>query len=64
MIKKYEYKFIEIPRAFWTSKPKDDYKTIISAQAAEGWRFVQIHTTYNFTSDSIDGYQLIFEREV
>jgi hypothetical protein len=60
---KYEYKFLQISRPPKTLKKAEDlgHRAIIEEQAAEGWRFVQIHAP---EQPAIPHYfELIFERE-
>ena len=60
---KYEYKFVQISRPPKTLKNAADlgHRAIIEENAAEGWRFVQIHAP---EQQAIPHYfELIFERE-
>ena len=68
-MKKYEYKFVEIPRKIGTKvktgETFEECKQVIIAEAEQGWRLKQVVTPFNektgvFTSNS---YQIIFERE-
>lgn len=69
-MKKYEYKFVEIPRKngikVKTGETFEECKRVIIDEAEKGWRLKQVVTPFNektgvFTSDC---YQIIFEREV
>ncbi len=60
---KYEYKFVQLPRPPKTLKNATDlgHHAVIAQQAAEGWRFVQIHAP---EQPAVPHYfELIFERE-
>lgn len=61
----YEYKFvkIELKSSLMTSKPKEDYQTIITEHAKEGWRFVQIFAPSTVGYGSAAYFELIFERK-
>ncbi|ENQ3079242.1 MULTISPECIES: DUF4177 domain-containing protein [Bacillus] len=61
----YEYKFvkIELKSGLMASKPKEDYQTIITEHAKEGWRFVQIFAPSTVGYGSSAYFELIFERK-
>ena len=69
-MKKYEYKFVEVPRIkgfkVKTGDTFEECKKVILLEAKNGWRLKQIVTPFNertgiFTSNC---YQIIFEREL
>jgi hypothetical protein len=61
----YEYKFVKISLGgVLTYKPKVEYKGIITEQAKEGWRFVQIFAPATRGYGSASYFELIFEREL
>ena len=69
-MKKYEYKFVEVPRIngikVKTGDTFEECKKVILLEAENGWRLKQIVTPFNertgiFTSNC---YQIIFEREL
>lgn len=69
-MKKYEYKFVEIPRIggfkVKTGDTFEECKKVILSEAENGWQLKQIVTPFNektgiFTSNC---YQIIFEREL
>lgn len=69
-MKKYEYKFVEIPRiGGLKAKSGDTFeeckKTIIF-EAEQGWRFKQIVTPFDEKSGVFASkcYQIVFEREL
>ena len=57
---KWKYKFIALELGLITGMPKEDYREIISKEAAEGWRFVQLVSNVIQNKNS---YELIFEKE-
>ncbi|MDC2863081.1 DUF4177 domain-containing protein [Bacillus sp. BP-3] len=61
----YEYKFVkvELKSGLMASKPKEDYQTIITEHAKEGWRFVQIFAPSTAGTGSAAYFELIFERK-
>ena len=69
-MKKYEYKFVEVPRIngikVKTGDTFEECKKVILSEAENGWQLKQIVTPFDektgiFTSK---GYQIIFEREL
>lgn len=69
-MKKFEYKFVEIPRKAGmkvkTGETFEECKKVIMSEAERGWRLKQVVTPFDekkgvFVSDC---YQIIFEREV
>lgn len=60
----YEYKFvkIELKSSLMKPQPKEDYQTIITEHAKEGWRFVQIFAPSTVGYGSAAYFELIFER--
>ena len=62
---KYEYKFkrIEMKRGFIENRPKQQYHSIITQYAEDGWRFVQIFAPAT-KGGSASYFELIFERTV
>ena len=69
-MKKYEYKFVEVPKRTGlkvkTGETFEECKQVIFTEAAQGWRLKQIVTPFVeqtgvFASNC---YQIIFEREV
>ncbi len=69
-MKKYEYKFVDVPRAGGlkakTGCSFEACKKIILSEAEQGWRFKQVVVPFNEKSglDIPIGYQIIFEKEV
>lgn len=69
-MKKYEYKFVEIPRKngmkVMTGETFEECKQVIIAEAEEGWRLKQVVTPFNEKTGVFVSYcyQIIFEREV
>ncbi len=69
-MKKYEYKFVEVPRkSGMKDKIGDTFeecKQIILAEAEQGWRLKQIVTPFNEKTGLFVSfcYQIIFEREI
>jgi len=69
-MKKYEYKFIEIPRLGGLKVKSGDTfeecKKVIHKETEQGWRLKQIVTPFNEKSGlfSPDCYQIIFEKEI
>lgn len=69
-MKQCEYKFVEVPRACGVKVQNGDTfaacKQIITENAANGWRLVQVVTPFNEKTGiySATGYQIIFEREI
>ncbi len=68
MAKKYEYKFVSVKLggSVWEGRPNNDYRQEITANAQDGWRFVQAFAPAIGTLGSgFAGYtDLIFEREI
>ncbi len=68
-MKKYEYKFVEIPRKnglkVKTGETFDECKKVIAEEAEQGWKLVQVLTPFNEKSGMYAPYcyQIIFERE-
>ena len=69
-MKKYEYKFVEVPREFGLKVKRGDAfekcKQIIVEEAEQGWQLKQVIAPFNEQAGSYEvfGYQIIFEREV
>lgn len=69
-MRKYEYKFVEVPRMGGLKVKKgdtfDECKRIILSESEQGWRLKQIVTPFNEKSGVYQAncYQIIFEREV
>ncbi|MGG5770682.1 DUF4177 domain-containing protein [Bacillus wiedmannii] len=40
----YDYKFVKVEIGGWNGQPKEDYKSIITEHAEDGWEFVQVLT--------------------
>ena len=61
----YEYKFVKVELKYGLTKahPKEDYQTIITEHAKEGWRFVQIFASSTAGTGSAAYFELIFERK-
>jgi hypothetical protein len=59
----YEYKFVRIPRPPRSLKKPSElgHEAVIAEQAAEGWRFLQIHAPELPAMPHY--FELIFERE-
>lgn len=69
-MKKYEYKFIEVP-AKTGLKTKagetfEECKNIIVSEAENGWRLKQVVTPFSEKMGvyGVMGYQIIFEKEI
>jgi hypothetical protein len=68
-MKKYEYKFVEVPRLgglkVKTGDTFEECKNVILSEAEQGWRFKQVVTPFDEKSGvySAKCYQIIFERE-
>lgn len=60
----FEYQFIRIDFKRLSGNPKEDYRDVITQQAADGWRFIQLVAPDFVTSGVGVGsyYELIFER--
>ena len=69
-MKKYEYKFVEIPRRtgmkVMAGDTFEECKKVIIAEAEQGWRLKQVVTPFNEKTGVFISccYQIIFEREV
>lgn len=69
-MKKYEYKFVEVPRKTGRKvKIGDTFeecKKIIMAEAEQGWQLKQVVTPFNEQAGIFAAYcyQIIFEKEV
>ena len=69
-MKKYEYKFVEIPRRAGmkvkTGETFEECKKVIIAEAEQGWRLKQVVTPFDEKTCVFVSYcyQIIFEREV
>lgn len=71
-MKKYEYKFVEVPaRLGFRDKAGDtfeDCKKIIVSESENGWRLKQVVSIFNeegaYLTTGYLGYQIIFEREI
>lgn len=69
-MKKYEYKFIEIPRSAGmkgkVGETFEECKQAILTEAEQGWRLKQIVTPFNEKTGLFVSYcyQIIFEREI
>ncbi|MBQ7920367.1 MAG: DUF4177 domain-containing protein [Lachnospiraceae bacterium] len=69
-MKKYEYKFVEIPRRAGmkvkTGETFEECKKVIIAEAEQGWRLKQVVTPFDEKTGVFVSYcyQIIFEREV
>ncbi|MBE6866451.1 MAG: DUF4177 domain-containing protein [Oscillospiraceae bacterium] len=69
-MKKYEYKFVEIPRKsglkIQTGETFEECKQVIINESNQGWRLKQILTPFNEKTGVYSPYcyQIIFEREV
>lgn len=69
-MKKYEYKFVEIQRETGlkvkTGDTFEKCKQVISKEAEQGWKLVQVVTPSNEKAGAYAPYcyQIIFEREV
>lgn len=69
-MKKYEYKFVEVPaKSGFRVKGGDTFKEcmkIIQAEAENGWRLKQVVTPFHekWTVYGAMGYQIIFEKAV
>ena len=68
-MKKYEYKFIEVPKKALKKQTGDTFKecqNIIIKEAVNGWRFKQIVVPFNEKTGVYGAwcYQIIFEREI
>lgn len=69
-MKKYEYKFVEIPRRTGmkvkTGETFEECRQVIMAEAEQGWRFKQVVTPFDEKTGVFVSYcyQIIFEREV
>lgn len=69
-MKKYEYKFVEIPRKTGLKvKVGDTFeecKKVIIEEAEQGWKLKQVVTPFNEKAGVYApySYQIIFEREV
>ncbi len=68
-MKKYEYKFVEIPRKnglkVRTGDTFEECRRIITAEAEQGWRLKQIVTPFDEKTGVFIPYcyQIVFERE-
>lgn len=68
-MKKYEYKFVEVPKKTgWKVKAEETFegcKQVILTEAEQGWRLKQVITPFveNTGDFVINCYQIIFERE-
>ena len=68
-MKRYEYKFVEVPRKTGikvnTGETFEECKQVIMAEAEQGWRLKQVVTPFNEKTGVFVSYcyQLIFERE-
>lgn len=69
-MKKYEYKFIEVPvKSGFKVKAGDTFeacKELIVSEAEHGWRLKQVVTPFNEKMGVYGtlGYEIIFEREL
>ncbi|MEE0965164.1 MAG: DUF4177 domain-containing protein [Ruminococcus bromii] len=69
-MKKYEYKFVEIPRKtslkVKTGDTFEECKKAIVEEAEQGWQLKQVVTPFNEKAGVYApySYQIIFEREV
>ena len=69
-MKKYEYKFVEVKREFGlkveTGITFEKCKQVITEEAEQGWKLVQIVAPFNEKRGIYSAYcyQIIFEREV
>lgn len=69
-MKKYEYKFVEIPKKTELKVKRgetfEECKQVIKAEAEQGWRLKQVVTPFNEKAGVYAPYcyQIIFEREV
>lgn len=69
-MKKYEYKFVEIPKRMGmkvkTGDAFEECKQVIIAEAEQGWRLKQVVTPFDEKTGLFVSYcyQIIFEREV
>lgn len=70
-MKKYEYKFIEVPAKRGLKVQAGDTfeacKEIIVSESKKGWRLKQVVTPFNEkmgVSYGVMGYQVIFEKEI
>ena len=60
----FEYKFVEVElkSGMFSTKPKEDYRSVIESHAAMGWRLVQIFTPpFNYQGNA-SKMELIFEK--
>ena len=62
----YEYKFIqiELKQGLMKATAKEDYREIISEEAKNGWRLVQIFAPSVVGYGSAENFELIFEKEI
>lgn len=60
----FEYQFIRIDFKRLSGNPKEDYRDVITQQAEDGWRFIQLVAPDFVTSGVGVGsyYEPIFER--
>ncbi len=69
-MRKYEYKFVEIPRKTGikveTGETFEECKQVIMTEAEQGWKLKQVVTPFNEKMGVFASYcyQIIFEREV
>ncbi|MBQ7783350.1 MAG: DUF4177 domain-containing protein [Oscillospiraceae bacterium] len=69
-MKKYEYRFVEVPRRkgvqVRTGDTFEECRQVIMSEAEEGWRLKQIVTPFDEKTGMFIPYcyQIIFEREV
>lgn len=65
-MKKYEYKFVKVPRKKGFGDTYKEVKRLIAAEAEQGWRLKQVVTPFNEAVNPYfpSCYQIIFEREV
>lgn len=69
-MKKYEYKFVEIPSKTGlkvkTGETFEECKKVIMAEAEQGWRLKQVVNPFNEKTGVYGSYcyQIIFEREI
>lgn len=69
-MKKYEYKFVEVPRRTGfkvkTGESFEECKQVIIAEAQQGWSLKQVVTPFDEKTGVFVSYcyQIIFEREI
>lgn len=69
-MKKYEYKFIEVPAKMGlktkAGETFEECKSIIISEAENGWRLKQVVTPFSEKMGvyGVIGYQIIFEKEI